>query len=431
MKTKLIGFLLCLLIIATSIPAGGQIKQISIIKNNDEINPPLNRGTWMKTFDFTYYDSFNSVKQTSDGGFIIGGTTQPNLDNNDIWLVKTDNQGNIIWDKIFGGPKEEHCIKVEKTSDGGYILLGSTESFGNGKNDIWLIKTDSEGNKLWDQTYGDVNDDYAYDIQQTNDGGYILACSHFISITLYGLIIKIDENGEIEWNKTYDGPFNNGVYSIAQTADGNYSVLGSIENEEGTEYLIWLFKIGINGEFIWEKKFGNNQEIILLMELTDDGGNILSGLSSSPESEDLLLIKTNSDGEIMWKKTYDVGLFEIGFEVQQTYDGGFIITGFLMTKLLTSYAFLFKTDQNGKMEWIKRYGTELFNILFSCQQTTDGGYILAGEGAALTDPEAYALLIKTDDKGNVPRNRGIVDSLFLRFLERFPLLERFLFLLMK
>ena len=147
---------------------------------------------------------------------------------------------------------------------------------------------------------------------------------------------------------------------------------------------------------------------------------------------DLLLIKINSDGELMWKKTYEVGYIEIGFEVQQTNDGGYIITGFLMTKILTSYAFLFKTDQNGKMEWIKRYGTydgKLFNILFSCQQTTDGGYILAGEGAALTDPEAYALLIKTDDKGNVPRNRGIVDSLFLRFLERYPLLQKLLLLI--
>lgn len=131
---------------------------------------------WDRTFDGSGDDWASSVRQTSDGGYVLAGSTNSfGAGGDDFWLVKTDAQGNKEWSRTFGGSSSDLAYSVQQTSDSGYILAGYTWSFGAGSKDFWLVKTDVAGNKEWDRTFGGLVSDRAYSVQQTADGGYILA----------------------------------------------------------------------------------------------------------------------------------------------------------------------------------------------------------------------------------------------------------------
>jgi arginine repressor len=182
-----------------------------------------------KTYGGTGNDRASYVLQTSDGGYIVvGDTGSLGADSVDIFLVKTDANGNIIWAKTYGGIVDEYAHSVLQTSDGGYIVAGETHSFGAGWHDVLLIKTDANGNVIWAKTYGGTSWDVARSVQQTSDGGYIVA-GYTDSFGAGGpdfFLIKIDANGNISWAKTYGGTYSDWARSVQQTSDGGYIVAG-------------------------------------------------------------------------------------------------------------------------------------------------------------------------------------------------------------
>ena len=169
MKAKLIGILVVTLLIGTTLTS------VATNLNNNKPNGPPSI-EWNQTFGGTNDDRGEYVQQTSDGGYVITGQTRSfgDVGNNDHWLIKTDGNGNKVWDKTFGGTEDDRGLSVQQTSDGGYIITGYTSSFGAGDADVWLIKPDSDGNKEWNQTFGGTNDDRPRSVQQTSDGGYII-----------------------------------------------------------------------------------------------------------------------------------------------------------------------------------------------------------------------------------------------------------------
>ena len=193
---------------------------------------------WTKTFGGSC-NCGNSVQQTSDGGYVIGGG------GSDVCLIKTDSNGNEEWNKTFGGSDKDEGYSVQQTTDGGYVIAGYTSSYGDGYDaDIWLIKTDSNGNEEWNKTFGGWYKDGGISGQQTTDQGYIIAgVTQLCSTCQYDiLLIKTDSNGNEEWNKTFGGSNMDFGSSVQQTTDGGYIIAGYTMSY-GSGLNVWLIKL--------------------------------------------------------------------------------------------------------------------------------------------------------------------------------------------
>ena len=361
--------------------------------------------TFYRTFGGTNLDYGYFVQQTTDGGYIITGRTDSfGAGQEDVWLIKTDSAGNKEWDKTFGGPKDDCGYCVRQTTDGGYIITGETRSYGTGNKDVWLIKTNNTGNKEWDKTFGGQYNEYGKCIQLTSDDGYI--------IVGIGWLIKTDSDG----NKIWDRDLGDGnCDSVQQTTDGGYIIAGRLR-ENARNYAL-LIKTDSNGYIVWNKTFGGlHNDKCHWVQQTSDGGYILTGSTGMIDFSDVWLIKTDSNGNRTWDRKF--GYDSCGYFVQQTSDDGFIITG-LSYGLFRRTLYLIKTDNSGKMEWENINASLKVERGFCVQETTDAGYIITGN-----THDNDICLIKTDKDGNVKSKS--TGNMLLRILERFPLLQKLL-----
>jgi hypothetical protein len=366
---------------------------------------PLSSTSFAKTYGGTSFDGAYSVQQTSDGGYMVAGLTISfGVDSSDFFLIKTYANGNVQWAKTYGGTSWDLAYSVQQTSDGGYIVAGWTYSFGAGGWDIFLIKTYANGNIQWAKTYGGAGWDLAYSVQQTSDGGYIVAGLTFS----FGagdwdiFLIKTDANGNVQWAKTYGGTYSDWAYSVQQTSDGGYIVAGGTSSFGAGWADIFLVKTDANGNVQWAKTYGGTYwDEAYSVQQTSDGGYIVAGGTASFGAglSDIILIKTDASGNVQWAKTYGGTNLDSAFSVQQTSDGGYIVAGWTYSfGAGLDDIFLIKTDANGNIIWAKTYGGTYEDGAYSVQQTSDGGYIVAGYTAA---GFGDIFLIKTDANGNI------------------------------
>jgi len=314
-----------------------------------------------KIWDRTYGEggSFGySVEQTNDGGYIIVG--YGSFDNGyglrDICLIKTDSSGYLEWVKTFGGEDIDVGCSVKQTYDGGYIIVGETKSYGAGHSDVWLIKTDEYGDMIWDQTYGGSEYDIGDSVLQINDGGYVIVgetCS-------YGAgrgdvwLIKTDEYGNIIWDQTYGGYGGDRGHDVKQTLDGGYIIIGETHSFGYGGYDAWLIKTDEMGYIMWSTFFGTDgDDEGNSVDVTSDGGYIIAG-GTWPYNVrfNSWLIKTDEDGMELWEHNYEQEHDNSLLCVQQTYDGGYIATGSLRYNYdKGNYdLLLIKTDSQGEIE---------------------------------------------------------------------------------
>jgi hypothetical protein len=286
---------------------------------------------WFKTFGGSGNDEGWSVQQTSDGGFILLGRKESfGAGGFDVWLIKTDADGNKLWEKTFGGRYSEWSSSVRQTSDGGFIIVGDTWSFGAG--DVWLIKTDANGNEQWEKTFGGRYPDRGRSVRQTSDGGFIIVgyTESFGAGWADVWLIKTDADGNKLWDRTFGGSDWDDGWSVQQTSDGGFIIVGETTSFGAGWADVWLIKTDADGNKLWDRTFGGSDwDWGFSVQQTSDGGFILVGYTESFGAgwADVWLIKTDADGNKLWDRTFGGSSYDYGYSVQQTSDGGFIIVG--------------------------------------------------------------------------------------------------------
>jgi hypothetical protein len=334
---------------------------------------------WTKTFGGSSDDEGRSVEQTSDGGYIITGYTNSfGAGESDVWLIKTDTNGDTLWTKTFGDSLFDEGHSVQQTTDGGYIIVGMTFTYGIGSSDVWLIKTDAKGDTLWTKTFGGNLNDWGNSIRQTTDAGYIMTGrtkSWRGFFTGYIWLIKTDANGDTLWTKTFGQ--GEGL-SVQQTSDSGYILTGRSFSSPSK---VWLIKTNSSGDTLWTRTYGG--EFGSSVKGTTDDGFIITGSTESVSGyEDVYLIRTNANGDILWTHTWGGYRDDFGNSVQQTIEGGFILTGRkdIGNRPYPSSAgiWLIKTDNNGDTLWTDTFGGGFGESGNSVLQTLDNGYIIAG-----------------------------------------------------
>jgi len=363
---------------------------------------------FMKTFGGRKGDVGNSVLQTKDGGFIIAGRTKSFGNGGyDGWLIKVDLNGNEEWEKTFGGNKDDRCNSIQQTMDGGFVIIGFTESIGSGGKDVWLVKTDLNGNEEWTKTFGGSSDDIGSSVQPTTDGFIIIGNTEsFGSGKSDVWLIKTDSDGNEVWNKTFGGIKEDRGESVQNITDG-FIIAGRTKSFGNGGYDVWLIKTDSNGKEEFNKTFGGTEDDFgkSIQNITD--GFIIAGRTKSfgDNDQNVWLIKTDFDGNEVWNKTFGENIDNIGNSVQQTTDGGYIITGF--TKIYKSgvdfpifNVLLIKTDSDGDEVWNTTFGGIYIESGQSVKQTLDGGYIIIGDTWTFGKGFSDVWLIKTDSEGN-------------------------------
>ncbi len=368
--------------------------------------------TWARTYGGTELQLARAIAVTSDGGFVVAGYTSSfGARWEDFWVLKLDAQGNVEWEKTYGAQNTEEAFAIQQTVDGGYIVAGYSESFSpQGNPSVWILKLDAQGNVVWQKTYYASQSvggaERAYAIQQTSDGGYIVA-GHTNAVGRGSdmWILKLDAGGNVEWEKAYGGPGAEAAYSVQQTSDGGYIVAGTTDSFGAGREDVWVLKLDAQGNVVWQKTYGGPDfDKAQSIQQTSDGGYIVAGgtYSFGAGGEDFWVLKLDTSGNVEWQKTYGGPNSENANAIQQTADGGYIVAGETVSFGNGPADFwVLKLDAAGNVEWQRTYGGTLYDSAYSIRQTPDGGYIVAGRARSFGVGRQDLWILKLDAQGNV------------------------------
>jgi len=363
---------------------------------------------WNKTYGGTNNDDCFSVVKANDGGYMLAGDTSSfGAGETDIWLIKTDTNGNVEWNKTYGGAASDDA-QFMIADDDGYIIAGRTYSFGEGNADLWLIKTDFMGNMIWNHTYGGSEDEWMWSMVKTSDGGYALVgrTNSFGSGLNDFWLVKTDSAGLLEWNKTIGEIGDDRGRFIVNTSDGGFLLLGWTNSSGLGAIDYWLVKTDSYGNPQWNKTYGGEGiERGTSIAKTDDNGYVLIGntYSFGAGASDIWIIKTDGNGNPIWNRTYGGADSEGAPSILPTDDGGYAFAGY-------TYSFgsgdqdvwLVKTDSLGNEQWNQTYGGTASETSHSLLKSDQGGYVLAGFSASYGLGDTDVWLIKTDAQGIIP-----------------------------
>ncbi len=365
-----------------------------------------------------------SMLITSDSGYIMVG--RYGVTSTDVVVIRTSSSGDTLWKRILGESNNDIAEYIDTTNDGGFIICGFTNSFGNG-NEMLLIKLSSSGNIEWSRTYGGPGEENAICVLQTTDGGYLLGGTSTSNISGSGddaAVLKLDSAGNMIWSKRFGRTVGlDQIRALREMPDGGFLLGGN--SSVGNNWQIFLMRTDSFGDSLWAKTYSIYSLSLLSLELTDDGGFLLGGSVGNFSMPSGVLIKTDSLGVKLWSQYYR-GATSPGFNgfnsVKRTSDGGFILTG-----ITNSWGFggedvlIVKTDSVGVVQWSKVYGGTQDETGLDIFQTYDGGYVIHARRGTLSSSIIY--LIKTDSLGNSNCNNASVpvQSFYLFSTEASPL----------
>ncbi|TFB09581.1 T9SS type A sorting domain-containing protein [Candidatus Marinimicrobia bacterium MT.SAG.3] len=376
-----------------------------LLMNTISVQLSAQRIEWSKTFGGNGYDPGFSVTQTHDGGYILAGSTGSfGAGESDCYIIRTDKDGNEIWSNVYGGIGADECYSIFQSDDRGFIATGRSMSFGNGLDDYWVLKYDENGNIIWSNTWGGTDSDVGIKMALTKDGGFIvIGWTIFESGGSWDLgLVKFNSEGNVEWYKiidanddsTYSG--HDFGYDVQQTEDEGYIIVGSTDTDTGFTDA-WIVKTDFEGNVQWNKTYGYSyNEETYSVDQTIDNGYIIVGKSGSfvNYDGDLWILKIDENGNQVWDKTYTSGSSSEGRSVQQTMDGGFIIVGWNRLPGKGNDFWILKTNVEGDTLWTRSYGGSGFDSGYDIEQTPDQGFIVTGDTRSYGNGGSDIWLIK-------------------------------------
>ena len=365
---------------------------------------------WTRVYGGKMDEGGYSVQQTTDGGFVIAGYTWSySAGGVDIYLLRINPNGDTLWTKSYGGIYNDEAYSIRQTSDGGFIITGSTILTQQGITKTYLLRTDADGDTLWTKTYGDSSHiTTGHSVQQVSDDGFIIAgiSYHFSensqphSTLTDFYLIRTDSEGDTLWTKTYGGDKQDNCFSVQQTSDGGFIIGGYTTSFGAGGHDIYMIHTDSIGDTLWTKTYGSPREeqAKSFLQISDGGFIILGSISdTSGRNADIYAIRTNADGDTLWTKTYGGDDTDEGCSIHQTSDEGFIIGGGTISSGKIDYdVYCIRTDPSGDTLWTWTFGGDSYDLCKSVQQTNDGGFIIAGSSNFVGTVYSQVYLIRLD-----------------------------------
>ena len=405
----------------------------------------------VQTFGGSKNDVAKSVVATLDGGFAVLGYTQSmdgdvigkTTENYDFWVLKFNSDALLEWNKTYGGSGDDRGNSLIETSDGGFALLGYTDSVdgdvttNNGNRDFWVVKIDAFGALTWQKSIGYAGADEGMSIIETSDNHFILSGVLDVSASggegNFGRLstrhaggdywsIKITQTGGVVWSRFYGGSFTDNPAGVLETASNNLIIVGGsdsndvdITNNKGS-YDFWVVKSTKDGDIIWEKSFGGSEiDEARGIVSSGDGNHVIVGDTRSSEQDvslnngaaDLWLVKISDDGEVLWNSSIGGSNFDVGRSIDLTFDGGFIIAGSsrsfdgdVLQNQGQNDAWIVKINTFGELLWETTVGGSEIDFAYDSVQLNNGTIIAVGE--------------TNSSNGDILENKGFTDVLIIK-----------------
>ena len=390
------------------------------------IQAPLNAqvdSLWAKTYGGEWEDACMSMILTDDNGFALAGIVNFNHGVGNYGLVRTDSEGNEIWSRYYGGMGMDWCYDVVQCTDGGFLLIGTSDYLGRGEIDLLIIRTDDEGDSLYSLILGLPGQERCNTVINTEDGGFAVGGSTFIEDSENFWLVRLDEDCEPLWTKTYGrDDEHEECRSMVQTDDGGFVLGGNAVSQNPTDGDFMLIKTDANGDSLWSIKYGIGNEWFSDLRKTSDGGFVLAGttqLENEPNFQ-FWLVRTDLEGETLWTKAYAGLQSNECKSVIETSDGGFVLVGNETTEAGKRSIRLIRASSEGDSLWTFTAAGDVEEQCYQVIETDDGGYALAGVTRSYGAGAGDYYLIKTtpDPAGVVDRENILQPSLIS--LSSFP-----------
>lgn len=359
---------------------------------------------FIRSYGLTGYNYGEKIIQDADTGFLILGNKSGFVGNTDVYLVKTNKYGNLVWDKAFGSDEINWADDFVFTTDSKYAIAGYMSITANNNDyNLMLIKADADGNMLWMKNYGGNNWDIAHSILETPDGGFIIVGEtySFGNGNSDVFLLKTDKDGDSLWSKTYGGINNDAAYDISFCHDGNYIITGMTNSFGNGGYDAYLLKINPSGDTLWTKTFGDTLDDKAYAGIeTKDHGIIFAGSTRNynVQNQDGIILKTDSIGNYLWKQLINGEENEDLSDIVQDKNENFFFVGYTESYGYVGtqdFSISFR-DKNGNFITGITYGGEKQDYANACINTNTGGYAIVGTTESMGPGISNILVIKMD-----------------------------------
>ena len=362
---------------------------------------PAFQTVWQKIYGGKDDDIANGVVMLENGDVaIVGECKSFDAERSDICVTRLNKNGEIYWRKMLGGKKEDRGVSISRAKDGNLLILGSSKSFNpsNGY-DLYIAKLSLDGKVIWQKSFGGDRDEFAGGIAGTNDGG-VLAVGSTESFSKKGYrdiyIVRLDKDGNEVSIKTIGGKLNDDAKALTRTADGNFVMVGSRELKYSGDADFFIMKLNQKGEKIWARTLGQNEnDVLLSVAPTPNGGIVATGKTRSYNSEqtDLAVMNFNKNGKLIWFKIYGFKYYDEGTAITMTKNGGYIVAGKTNSMGKGDFdVYLLALSSKGELLWSKLYGDINKDIAHGVTRTSDGKVVIVGESDSYSRAKNFYMI---------------------------------------